>query len=159
MGNIYEYIVLPDDVEQTKTKIKERREDFTIPLWPLQEPDDVDCSDDRVPALLGQRKAVIAKLLSMTKVLFRDYRLDLYSFLNRCLRDGRLNELVGTRVLDRVISAEICDFKHVDYWRIDRENYYADVLVELALQTPLGSQTWTGYLVCWCEFSVLDMTV
>ena len=152
MGNIYEYIVLPDDVEQTKTKIKERREDFTISLWPLQEPDDVDCSDDRVPALLGQRKAVIAKLLSMTKVLFRDYRLDLYSFLNRCLRDGRLNELVGTRVLDRVISAEICDFKHVDYWRIDRENYYADVLVELTLQTPLGSQTWTGYLVCWCEF-------
>ena len=116
MGNIYEYIVLPEG----KTKIKERQ--ATIPLWPLQEPYDVDCSDDRVPALLGQRKAVIAKLLSMTKVLFRDYRLDLYSFLNRCLRDGRLNELVGTKVLDRVISAEICDFKHVDYWRIDREN-------------------------------------
>ena len=62
MGNIYEYIVLPDDVEQTKTKIKERQEDFTISLWPLQEPDDVDCSDDRVPALLGQRKAVISEL-------------------------------------------------------------------------------------------------
>ena len=75
MGNIYEY----NDVPEGKTKIKERQ--ATIPLWPLQEPDDVDCSDDRVPALLGQRKAVIAKLLSMTKVLFRDYRLDLYSLI------------------------------------------------------------------------------
>ena len=143
MGKEYEFMVVPDGEEQTTVIIKERHP--TIPLWPLQEPDDVDCSDDRVPALQGQRKVIIPKFLSMTKVLFRDYRLDLYSFLNRCLRVGRLNELVGTRILDSVISAEICDFKHVDYWLIDRENFYADVLVELDLQTSEGPQTWTGY--------------
>ena len=104
----------------------------------------------------GKREILVPDLVSMTKVLFARYRLAMYSYLNRCLRDGTIACLAGDRILDRIINRDVVNFTHVDYWRIDREDFYADVSVELKLRVPYGVRHWKGYLVCWCDFSQPD---
>lgn len=122
------------------------------PEVPIQE----DCSSDIVPAgttdMEGKKKVLVPELITMTKVLFDRYRLAMYSYLNRCLRNGTLASMVGSRITTRIINHTICSFPGVTYWRIDRENFYADVAVELRLQTVFGIQTWKGVLVFWCGF-------
>ena len=88
----------------------------------------------------------------MTKVLFDRYRLDMYTYLNNCLHTGDLAAIVGKPIKTRVINHEICTFPGVNYWRIDRANFFADVTVELKLQTSLGPVDWKGCLTCWCGF-------
>lgn len=134
-------------VEDTpKVLVKERQDDFTIPLSQLLEPEGMDCSNDLIPAgttnLDGEKTVTIPILTSMKKVLFDDYKNDLYTFLNSCRRTGTLEQLVGSRVLNRFISRFNCNFKDVSFWRIDRENFYADVEVELDLRT---SEALLGY--------------
>ena len=122
------------------------------PEVPIQE----DCSNDIVPVgttdLEGKKKVLVPELITMTKVLFDRYRLAMYSYLNRCLRNGTLASVVGSRITTRIINHDICSFPGVSYWRIDRENFYADVAVELRLQTVFGMQIWKGVLVFWCGF-------
>lgn len=122
------------------------------PEIPIRE----DCSSDAVPPgatdMAGKKKVLVPELLSITKVLFDNYRLPLYSYLNRCLKNGVLSSIVGCRVYNDRIRRDVCDFPHVTYWRIDRENFYADVEVELKLKTEHGPMTWKGYIVCWCGF-------
>jgi len=40
----------------------------------------------------------------------------------------------------------------VSFWKIDRKNIYADVKVELKLQSEDGVQIWWGFLVCIVSF-------
>ena len=121
-----------------------------------EEAADVDCSDDSVPSdvtdVKGKKKIQVPQLTSMTKVLFDKYRLLLYSYLNRCRRDGTIKRLIGCNILNATINREVVKFPAVSYWRIDREDFYADVSVELTLQTPYGIRIWKGYIVCWCTF-------
>ena len=83
---------------------------------------------------------------------YANRRLVLYSFLNASLRRGALSSTVGFRVLNRVINHEVCDFKGVTFWKIDRENFWADIEVELKLRSTTGICVWKGFLECWCSF-------
>ncbi len=135
-------------------------------------PDTEDCSTDTLPLSAGQangkRKILVPELTSMTKYLFDptlgDQRLTLYSYLNKLLRNDRLSSIVGYKVMNRVINREACSFTGVSFWKIDRENFYADVEVKLILKTRDGIREWTGVLECWCSFegdfscSVEDLT-
>lgn len=122
------------------------------PEIPVQE----DCSNDTVPAgttnMEGKKKVLVPELITMTKVLFDRYRLDMYTYLNNCLHTGGLAAIVGKPIKTRVINHEICTFPGVTYWRIDRANFLADVTVELKLQTSTGLVEWRGCLTCWCGF-------
>ena len=130
-------------------------------LYPLQLKDPEipvheDCSNDIVPAgttnMEGKKKVLVPELITMTKVLFDRYRLDMYTYLNNCLHTGGLAAIVGKPIKTRVINHEICTFPGVTYWRIDRANFLADVTVELKLQTSTGLVDWRGCLTCWCGF-------
>lgn len=130
-------------------------------LYPLQLKDpeipaQEDCSNDTVPAgttnMEGKKKVLVPELITMTKVLFDRYRLDMYTYLNNCLHTGALTAIVGKPIKTRVINHEICTFPGVTYWRIDRANFLADVTVELKLQTSTGLVDWRGCLTCWCGF-------
>ncbi|MBR2259030.1 MAG: hypothetical protein IJ899_17225 [Blautia sp.] len=118
--------------------------------------DNPDCSGSTalydVTDIQGKREVEIPELISMTKVLFSGYKGQMYLYLNKCLRSGELSRIVGSRVLNKTINREVCDFPDVSYWRIDRENFYADVKVSLKLTTLVGTLSWKGYLVCWCCF-------
>lgn len=135
---------------------QDQKELYPVRLKDLEEPIQEDCSSDAIPYrttdMEGKKKVLVPELISMTKVLFDNYRLPLYSYLNRCLCNGNLAGLVGSRILNDRIRSDVCNFPQVTYWRIDRENFYADVEVELKLKTPVGTQVWKGYLVCWCAF-------
>jgi len=89
-------------------------------------PDQEDCSSDTIPPgavdMKGKKKILVPELITMKKVLFDRYRLDMYTFLNDSLRRGRLSSMIGRKVLNRKITHEQCDFKDVTFWRIDREN-------------------------------------
>jgi hypothetical protein len=119
-------------------------------------PEDEDCSSDIVPVEFtddsGRKRVYVSELISVTSVFFKRYRLALYTYLNRCLRNGTLAHFVGSRIMNGRIDHTACSFPKVSYWRIDRENFYADVEVELNLNTQAGEKRWKGYLVCWCCF-------
>ena len=100
----------------------------------------------------GKRWVYIPKLISMKKVLFSRYKRSLYLYLNKSLRTGELSGLIGCQVLDQSINREVCEFQDVSFWRIDSENFYADVNVRLNLTTRYGKIAWKGVLTCWCNF-------
>ena len=121
-----------------------------------------DCSTDLVPNVAankkGKRVIEVPILTSMTKYLFDsdlgNQRLPMYTFLNRLLRSGILSQIVGVKVLNKVINRQACDFPNVTYWKISREEFYADVSVHLTLETTMGTCEWYGVLICLCEFSI-----
>ena len=63
-----------------------------------------------------------------------------------------LSSIVGFKVLNRVINKEAMKLVNVDLWKIDRTSFYADIHVELMLQSEHGSRTWNGLLNCLCSF-------
>ena len=119
-------------------------------------PEVEDCESAAVPSKAespdGKKKILVPEVTSMVKYLFKNHRLQLYSFLNACLRNGTLADVTGVKVLNKVFRKETCSFPGVTFWKIDREDFYADVSVELKLETPMGTVDWKGYLVCWCSF-------
>ena len=123
-------------------------------------PENPDCSTDSLPPktapAAGKKTLQLPDLVSMWKYMmssnYANRRLALYSFLNRTLRTGSLSEIVGFRVLNKVINKQACEFTGVSFWKINRENFYADVEVRLSLQSPGGPREWKGVLECWCSF-------
>ena len=97
----------------------------------------------------GKQKMTIPVVISMTKFLFDHYRLNMYSYLNNSLRSGRLKNIVGFTFTNRTINREVCTFRGVTYWRMDRLNFWADVRISLLLNTADGMREWRGYLCLW----------
>ena len=130
----------------------------------LGTPETMDCSSDAVPAGTEpdaeRKKILIPDLVSMWKYMLAkgmgNQRLALYSYLNRALRSGELSSVVGFKVRNRTINRAACELKGVDFWKIDRESFYANVRVHLTLQSDDGVQTWDGYLCCCCTFTDHD---
>ncbi len=120
------------------------------------QPDQEDCSCDSVPdgalSLEGKKKILVPQVTSMTKYLFASSRLKMYSFLNRCLRNGTLRRIVGFQFFNRILNKDCCCFSHVSFWRIDRNCFWADVEVVLRLDTIDGPRVWKGFLSLWCSF-------
>ncbi|MBO5570575.1 MAG: helix-turn-helix domain-containing protein [Clostridia bacterium] len=119
-------------------------------------PEIEDCSAEEIPSgtlpCMKSRRIEVAEVLTMKKHLFDHYRLPMFSFINAWLKNGRLSALVGTRVQNKWFNRNTCGFEDVSFWRIDRENFYADVKVSLKLETACGPLNWNGYLILWCGF-------
>lgn len=112
-------------------------------------PDNENCSNGIVPqpnAMADDKKMTVPVVVSMTKFLFDHYRLNMYSYLNNSLRSGRLKNIVGFSFTNRTINRDICTFRSVSYWRIDRLNFWADVRISLRLNTTDGIRVWSGHL-------------
>ncbi len=124
-------------------------------------PESEDCSSSEVPPLKvskeNPKSILLPDLVSMWKYLltrkFANQRLNLYSYLNRILRNGRLSSIVGFRVLNRTINKAACNLANATFWKDDRERFLSMVKVEMSLESETGTRTWTGYLVCDCCFS------
>ncbi|MBQ9023323.1 MAG: helix-turn-helix transcriptional regulator [Eubacterium sp.] len=99
----------------------------------------------------GKRQIVIPEAITMTNYLFRNYRLVMYAHMNRCLRDGSLDEMAGFRILDHAINKKICRFQQATFWRINKYNFIADVDIHLNLKTAYGKQGWNGYITLWFD--------
>lgn len=123
-------------------------------------PEVTDCSSDTIPAgtesTAGTKKVQVPDLVSMWKYLlnknYANRRLSFYSNLNNMLKSGELSRIVGFKVLNRVINKEAMKLVNVDLWKINRTSFYADIHVELTLQSGHGSRTWNGILNCLCSF-------
>ena len=123
-------------------------------------PEVEDCSSDDMPSgaesQRGTKVIVVPELITMWKYLlsnqYGNQRLNIYSFLNRELRNGRLSQTVGFRVLNRVINRNACNLIDASFWKINRTSFYANVQVKLTLQSERGEMVWDGYVICWCSF-------
>ncbi len=119
-------------------------------------PDVEDCSTGHVPHK-GERELIVPDFNSMFKYMFNrelgNKRLEIYTFLNQLLRRGHLSEIVGFPVDDHIIDRHSCEIKGVSFWKISRTEFYADVEVELTLRSYRDTVHWSGYVICWCEFS------
>ena len=118
-----------------------------------EQPDNENCSNGIAPqpntTADGKQKMTVPVVISMTKYLFDHYRLQMYSYLNNALRSGMLRRIVGFSFTNRKINREVCIFRGVNYWRMDRLNFWADVSVSLILNTDEGVREWRGYLCFW----------
>lgn len=128
------------------------------------QPDVEDCSSDAVPngALSAEGKQTIQlpEVVSMTKVFFEKNRLQLFSFLRTCLRNGTLQSLIELPIKTKYFNRDTCTFPYVTFWRIDRSNFWADVDVRLTIDTIAGPIEWKGILSVWCSFDTeLSCTV
>ncbi len=123
----------------------------------LGQPDVEDCSNgvipDKAEPMDGKKKILVPVLITMNKFLFDNYRLSMYTYMNKLLRNGTLSRIVGARVLNQIINRDVLSFPHVSFWRINRTSFYADVGVLLKLNTQSGTLIWNGYLVLWCGFN------
>ena len=148
------------DLQEQKEEI--RNAIFNEQVDESEQPNREDYSNgfvpDEVSALLeeGKKKVIVPELVSMTKYLFANYRLVMYSHLNRCLRNGKLRSMTGFPFQDKVINRDVCRFSHVTYWRIDRYDFIADVDVELNLHTCVGLRKWNGYLTLWFDLNTSE---
>ena len=88
----------------------------------------------------GSQKMIVPVVISMTSYLFAHYRLQMYAYLNRSLRNGMLRRIVGFSFTNRTINREVCDFRSANFWRMDRLNFWADVSVTLLLSTADGKR-------------------
>ena len=127
-----------------------------------------DCKSAALPRNVlnadGQRMVEIPDFESMTMFMMRkdgaDQRKPIYDYLNQQLRLGRLARIVGFPVLNRCIDGAACNLKRFNYWELSRNEFYADIEVELNLMTHGGVQTWKGVLVCYCCFGdEFEMTI
>lgn len=133
-----------------------------VPIDPKQyayecvQPYAENCSNGIVPqpntTADGKQKMTMPVVISMTKFLFDHYRLSMYSYLNNSLRSGRLKRIVGFSFTNRAVNREVCTFRSVNYWRMDRLNFWADISISLLLSTENGIREWRGFLCFW--FSV-----
>ena len=110
---------------------------------------------DEVPIREQKGKEILVpEAVTMTQYLFDEHRLSLYSYLNKCLRTGTLKDLTGMSISNRKITRSNCTFPNVTFWRINQEDFFADVEVILHLSRDDGILTeWKGTLVLWCSFS------
>ena len=122
-------------------------------IYENTQPEIENCSDGIAPqpntVVDGSQKMIEPVVVSMTKYLFAHYRLQMYAYLNNSLRSGMLKRIVGFSFTNRTINREVCTFKGVNYWRMDRLNFWADVSVTLLLSTAEGKREWCGYLCFW----------
>ena len=122
-------------------------------IYENTQPEIENCSDGIAPqpntAVDGSQKMIVPVVVSMTKYLFAHYRLQMYAYLNNSLRSGMLERIVGFSFTNRTIKREVCTFKGVNYWRMDRLNFWADVSVTLLFSTAEGKREWHGYLCFW----------
>lgn len=128
------------------------------------QPDVEDCSSDAVPngtlSTEGKQTIQLPEVVSMTKVFFEKNRLQLFSFLKTCLRNGTLQSFIGLPTKTKYFNRDTCAFPYVTFWRIDRTDFWADVDVRLTIDTTAGPIEWKGILSVWCRFDTeLSCTV
>ncbi len=121
-------------------------------------PNDTDQAADQageaVQGSNGKKYVWVGEYMTMTKILFKNYRLFMYSFLNKELRSDRLRYFAGFKALNRVINRDVCEFGSVTFWRIDREEFLADVEVTLKLEKSAGEiMRLKGFLVLWFDLT------
>ena len=110
----------------------------------LGQPDQEDCYSDAVPAdalsAEGKKKIVMPQVMSMTKYLFSNYRLMMYSYMNRSLRTGVLRQLTGYHILNRVLNKESCCFPYVSFWRIYTSSTNTCSVWTIAVSTTIAER-------------------
>ena len=114
--------------EDNKWRMKEEEQAKQAEEWNLPEAE--DCSSSVIPHLEnfgnlenGKKKVIVSDPVSMKKYLFDNYRLPMYTFLNKCRRNGTISNIIGQRVLNSVFNRDAVKFTDVTFWRIDRENF------------------------------------
>ncbi len=132
--------------------------DYVAGLHDQEEPEQIDCSSGIVPAgsiveetgeCKEEQEILVPVLTSMTSFFFKHYRLIMYSYLNRCLKNGTLDGTVGFHVLNKAIDRHVCSFGNPQYWRVDRETFIVNVPVALILKTGTEDRKWDGFLSLW----------
>ena len=120
-----------------------------------------NCNYDSVPPNTttadGKRVIEVPDFVSMIKYMMsrnmENKRQKLYTYLNDLLHTGKLSHIVGFKVDNRVINKEACSFTGFSYFKINRNEFYTDIDVELKLQSKGETHEWRGVLVCWCGFN------
>lgn len=100
------------------------------------------------------RKAILVPVAkTMTDYIWGHHTLDMFRYMKQMLHNGRLEMITGIRARNLYFNGGTFKrSKKVNYWKIDRENIFADIPVTLTLETVHGSVQWEGFLCFRCAF-------
>ena len=129
----------------------------------LNAPDEADCQDATIPKEIGvgegkaepgKRVVVIPDLPTMTKILFDHYKSDMFRAVTEMAEYGLLRNAVGFDITACTFNRHNCFFDGPNYYKIDRERFYAEVPTKVYLETIHGEQaSWRGFLRIMFDFS------
>lgn len=120
--------------------------DYVAGLHDQEEPEQIDCSSGIVPAgsIVGEtgeckeeQEILVPVLTSMASFFFKRYRLTMYSYLNRCLKNGTLEGAVGFHVLNRAIDRHVYNKKKVEVFF-----NHADEIIKMVTSSEEHLKNW-----------------
>lgn len=145
-------------VELKEERKRKMEKDYVTYLQHSGEPEQENCSTGIVPSECAEsaedskgQEILVPVLISMSKYLFQHYRLTMYSYLNRSLKNGSLDSTVGFHVKNRIIDRHVCSFNNPTFWRVKRDTFIVNVGVTLCLDTADGNRPWEGFLNLWFQ--------
>ena len=97
----------------------------------------------------GKRKIVVSEVTTINTLFFQRNKAMMTRYINEQLRNGKLARIVPFQFTNRFIKSDQREYKHVNFWQIDRTNYIADVEVHLKLDTAVGVCEWIGIMSLW----------
>lgn len=134
-----------------------RNEDAEEALDPEVEAELQELDEPEEPKPEKKRKSVLVpKVQSMDNFFIAHYRDYVIQQLNEKLVNGELNDIAGVTICsERILPGECC-FRHFNYWRINRTDFYIqiDLRLELQVETTGGADTdfiWF-YVLLWFSF-------
>ena len=111
-----------------------------------------DSNQGEKPEEEKDRIILVPQFITAREYILKKYRLMMYSYMNQQLRQGRLSRITGLRFRNKVLNRDSLQFGFMSFRKIDRSNFYADVTVNLHLDTDRGKKDWRGTLVLWGSF-------
>ena len=124
------------------------------------QPINEDCSSGVVPQDAtvigtltedGKRKILVSEVATINKPFFDRNRSMMTRYINERLRDGSMRFIVPFAFTTRHITYLQRDYKSVNFWKMDRTHFIADVEVHLKLDTAEGVRVWVGIMTLWVD--------
>ena len=114
-----------------------------------------DCSSGIVPedsTVLGtvtedgKRTILVSEVTTIHDKFFKMNKAMMTRYLNTRIRDGSLSLLLGFSFTTQRITWQCRDYKHVNFFKLSRSSFIADVEVHLKLTTKQGPREWAGMM-------------
>lgn len=99
----------------------------------------------------GNRTLSMPIIPNVRRIFYQANRPIMTAFLNACLMNGMLDDLVGAHVLTKKILPQRGLYQRVDFYRCDQSGFYAKVTVKLQLYTSRGIHDYDFYLLLLCD--------
>ncbi|MBR4538467.1 MAG: hypothetical protein IKO52_06435 [Clostridia bacterium] len=97
----------------------------------------------------GKRRILVSEVTTINKPFFDRNKAMMTRYINTQLQNGNMRRIVPFSFTTKRINWLQRDYKCVNFWKVDRTHFIADVEVHLKLDTRDGVREWVGVMTLW----------